>query len=92
MPEQASIIYNVSQIKDILMPCPHCDRESPFPWDFEPYVGDLLTKAHRCPFCESTDLDQVYKPLRALIQHLNRIATEVPAFKQIRIEFVDGPA
>ena len=75
MTEEIRCTYRFSDIEKILMECSKCGEESPFPWEYNPYldVGGGLTRAYSCPHCKDTKLDDVVRTLYRIVNHLREM-------------------
>ena len=90
MPKETRVIYKLSDIVGILVPCPDCGKEIHIPLDYNPDT-DGRTSGFMCPHCLKYGLGTVCASFASIVRRFERAATEVPQLNQIRIEFTDDP-
>ena len=92
MPKETRVIYKLSDIVGIRVPCSDCGQETPIPLDFNPETGVGGTSVLMCPHCRAFGLGTVCVSLAKVIRGVKRAADDQPLLKQIRMEFKDDPA
>ena len=91
MPKETHAIYKLSDIVGILIPCPACEKETPFPLDYNPDAGDGRIRGFMCPHCLSFELGAACQSFASAVSKFRQVAGQVPQLNDIRIEFKDDP-
>lgn len=92
MAKEKRVIYSLSDIVGLRVPCPECGKENSMPLDYDPNPTGTRTVGLMCPHCLGYNVGAVCAELATLIWRFKALATARPLVNEVRLEFNDDPA